>query len=83
MSTIVINPHKRVDSLAVTLPQWLVTETGAVLGDRMDSWVPSSTLDLSAMMADDPQTRLTQSRGLKVPLKASKSVLNLLVPSRL
>ena len=53
MSTIVINPHKRVDSLAVTLPQWLVTETGAVLGDRMDSWVPSSTLDLSAMMEID------------------------------
>lgn len=53
MSTIVIHPYKRADSLSVTAPQWLLTETGAVLGDRLDGWVPSSTLVLSAVMEVD------------------------------
>jgi len=50
VSTIVFHPHRRADILAVTAPQWVVTETGAVLGDRMDGWVPSSTMNLAAVM---------------------------------
>ena len=64
MSTIVIHPHKRADSLAVNLPQWLVTDTGAVLGDRVDGWVPSSTLDLSAVMAALEEEARKRALGL-------------------
>jgi hypothetical protein len=53
MSTIVIHPHRRADRLSVSMPQWQLTQTGAVLGDRLDGWVPSSSLDLSAVMEID------------------------------
>jgi hypothetical protein len=65
MSTIVIHPYRRADCLAVTVPQWLVTETGAVLGDRLDGWVPSSTMDLSAVMEIDVAA-LASSTGLSL-----------------
>lgn len=63
MTTIVIHPHRRADSLSVTLPQWLLTETGAVLGERLDGWVPSSTLDISAVMEIDARAFIS-STGL-------------------
>lgn len=50
MSTVVIYPHRRADSLSITAPQWVLTETGALLGERIDDWVPSSHLDVSALM---------------------------------
>jgi hypothetical protein len=53
MSTIVIHPHRMADKLSVSMPHWQLTQTGAVLGDRLDSWVPSSSLDLSAAMEID------------------------------
>jgi hypothetical protein len=53
MRAIVIHPHRMADSLSVTMPQWLLTETGAVLGDSIDGWVPSSNLDLSAVIEID------------------------------
>jgi hypothetical protein len=53
MSIIVIHPHRRADSFSITVPQWFLTETGAVIGERLDSWVPSSTLDISAVMEID------------------------------
>lgn len=63
MSTIVIHPHRRADSLSITVPQWLLTETGAVLGERLDGWVPSSTLDISAVMEIDARAFIS-STGL-------------------
>jgi hypothetical protein len=53
MSTIVVHPHRMADRLSVSMPQWQLTQTGAVLGDRLDGWVPSSSLDLSAVMEID------------------------------
>jgi hypothetical protein len=63
MSAIVIYPYRRADRLSVSMPQWMLTETRAVLGDRLDDWVPSSNLDLTAVVEIDVPT-FASSTGL-------------------
>ncbi len=65
MSAVVVHPHRRADFHSVTAPQWLLTETGALVGDRLDGWVPSSILDLSAVIEVD-RLGFASSTGLSL-----------------